>query len=140
MQVRERAIYTLSVPRPQLHNTSIETERREMGKTVDKIKEIEQLRPIKKLRPCSRNPPVPPLGVSIDFSAARSRCTALKSSSDRLQCCTPKGRNQSCPQACRKERLLKRYELSFATRTSSGTSVIRRSSVLPREWVGPTTN
>ena len=27
-----------------------------------------------------------------------------------------------------------------ATRTKSGTSVIRRSSVPPRAWVGPTTN
>ena len=27
-----------------------------------------------------------------------------------------------------------------ATRTRSGTSVIRRSSVPPRSWVGPTTN
>ena len=52
-RLRERVIYTLSVRRPQPHNTNLQTERREREKEKKKIAGIEQLRPIIKHWPCS---------------------------------------------------------------------------------------
>ena len=65
-RLRESDI-TLSVRRPQPHNTNLQTERRE-GKqystkqyrnSIPTIVGIEQLRPIKKHQLCFLNPPVP---------------------------------------------------------------------------------
>ena len=51
-------MYTLSVRRPQPHNTNLKTERREREKEYKTIVGIEQLRPMKKHWASSRNPPV----------------------------------------------------------------------------------
>ena len=59
MQGWERAINTLSVRRPQPHNTNSQRMKDEKGKKQQETKSERASRPIKRHWPCPSNPPVP---------------------------------------------------------------------------------